>query len=183
MSLDRLLLPFGLGFLAANVRILAQFGLYLKRRRHALLVWPSLRPPFFSLFLAIGVVLGVLLVYNLAFLRPTGAQLFGEGMMFLYYAYLVRLKQRVRLGFYEDGIWAETAFVPYRQIDAISWHDTPQVTLIIVSRLRSLARRLVVPGDLYGAARRVLRERIAAHDIKLTGAGLELGLRDTSEDA
>jgi len=183
MSLDRLLLIFGLGFLAANVRILAQFGLYLRRRRHALLVWPSLRPPFFSLFLAIGVVLGVLLVYNLAFLRPTGAQLFGEGMMFLYYAYLVRLKQRVRLGFYEDGIWTETAFVPYRQIDAIRWQDTPQVALIIVSRVRSLARRLIVPGDLYGAARRVLRERIAARDIKLTGAGLELGLRDTSDDA
>jgi hypothetical protein len=40
-----------------------------------------------------------------------------------------------------------------------------------------------VPGDLYGAARRVLRERIAARDIRLTGAGLELGLRDPSDDA
>lgn len=183
MSLDRLLLLFGLGFLTANLRVLAQFGLYLKRRRHALLVWPPPRPPFFGLLLAIGVVLGVLLVYNLMFLRPTGEQLFGEGMMFLYYAYLARLKQRIRLGFYEDGIWADTGFVPYRQIDAVSWRDTPQITLVIVSRLRSLARRLVVPGDVYGAARRVLRERIAAHDIKLTGTGLDLGLRDTTEDA
>jgi hypothetical protein len=41
-----------------------------------------------------------------------------------------------------------------------------------------VARRLVVPGRLYGEARRVLLDRIKAHDIQFGGTGLELGSRD-----
>jgi hypothetical protein len=55
------------------------------------------------------------------------------------------------------------------------------VTLIIISRLRNLARRLKVPGDKYGAARRVLRDKIGAHAIHFTGTGLDLGDHDERE--
>jgi hypothetical protein len=51
-----------------------------------------------------------------------------------------------------------------------------------VPRLRSLARRLVVPGAPDGAARRLLREKIAAHDIQLLHTGLELGAHDEIDD-
>ena len=46
-----------------------------------LLVWPSPKPPYYGMALAIGVVMGMLVFYKLVFLRR---QVFGEGMMFLY---------------------------------------------------------------------------------------------------
>ena len=45
----------------------------------------------------------------------------------------------------------------------------------------SIARRLEIPGHLYGQARRVLRDKIKAHDISMGGAGLDLGSRDEQD--
>jgi hypothetical protein len=50
--------------------------------------------------------------------------------------------------------------VPYWKIGAVSWREG-EIALVIVSRLRTLARRLVVPGIHYAAARRLLRDKIA----------------------
>jgi len=88
------------------------------------------------------------------------------------------LSRRIRVGFYADGIWAEGGFMPYQQIGGVSWREDSEITLIVISKLRHLARRLVVPGDLYGAARRLLRDKVAAHDIRFTGTGLDLGDSD-----
>ena len=109
-------------------------------------------------------------------------QLFGIGMMFVYYGYLVPLSRRIGRGFYADGIWSESGFVPYWKIGAVSWREGEEIALVIVSRLRNLARRLVVPGAHYAAARRLLRDKIAAHDIQLIHTGLELGAHDESDD-
>jgi hypothetical protein len=38
--------------------------------------------------------------------------------------------------------------------------------------LRNLARRLTVPGDKYGAARRLLRDKVGDKTVKGTGLGL-----------
>ena len=54
---------------------------------------------------------------------------------------------------------------------------------MIVSKLRNLARRLIVPGDKYGAARRLLRDKIGEHAIHFTGTGLDLGDHDERDDA
>jgi hypothetical protein len=56
------------------------------------------------------------------------------------------------------------------------------VTLILISRLRNLARRLIVPGDKYGAARRLLRDKIGEHEIHFAGTGLDLGVRDERDE-
>jgi hypothetical protein len=40
----------------------------------------------------------------------------------------------------------------------------------------------VVPGIHYAAARRLLRDKIAAHDIQLLRTGLELGDHDERDD-
>jgi len=110
-------------------------------------------------------------------------QAFGETMMFAYYAYLMPLSRRIGRGFYEDGIWADTAFIPYNEVGGISWREGEhQATLIVVSRLRNLARRLIVPGDKYGAAKRLLRDKINEHIIQFGGAGLDLGARDERDD-
>jgi hypothetical protein len=175
-----ILVLLGLGFLVANARLLVEYLRFRRRRRGALLIWPIPKPPYYGMALAIGVVLGLLLFYKLVVLHR---QAFGEAMMFLYYGYLLPLNLRIRRGFYEDGIWADSSFIPYNEVGGISWREGEhQVTLIVISRLRNLARRLAVPVENYGAARRLLRDKIAKHDIHFTGTGLDLGDHDERDE-
>ncbi len=179
----RLLLLFGLGFLAANLFGLAELVLYWRRRRTALLTWPGRRPPHFHMQVGIGVALGLLLVYDL-FLRPgAGEQTFGVGMMFAYYAGILPASSRIRRGFYRDGIWSDRRFVRYARIGAISWHGEGEPVLLLAARRGRTAARLVVPGSMLGAVRRLLRDLIGRHDIDLAEAGLQLGLKDERDDA
>jgi hypothetical protein len=67
------------------------------------------------------------------------------------------------------------------QISAVSWREGTDPTLVLVSHLRSVARRLRVPGPLYGQARRLLQDRIKAHEIHFGGAGLDLGSRGEAD--
>ena len=179
MTLQDILLLLGAGFLVANVRSALDFLRFLRRRSSALLVWLPPRPPYHGVLIAIGVIMGLLIVYNVSLspIRST-RQLFGEAMMFLYYTAAVAMNRAIARGFYADGIWAEGGFMPYRQIGAISWREGKDVTLLMTARMRHFARKLVVPGNLYGAARRLLRDKIEAHDIKFVQTGLDLGLGD-----
>lgn len=178
----QILLLLGVGFLIANALVAFDALRFLRRRSSAVLTWRGPRPRYYGLQLALGVVLGLLLVYDLFILRRPAAQLFGISMMFVYYGYLVPLSRRFGRGFYADGIWSESGFVPYWKIGAVSWREGEEIALVIVSRLRNLARRLVVPGIHYAAARRLLRDKIAAHDIQLMHTGLELGAHDERDD-
>jgi hypothetical protein len=178
----RVLLLLGLGFLIANVRIAVEALKFVRRRSSAVLTWRGPKPRYYGLQLALGVILGLLLFYDMFVLRRPAPQLFGVGMMFLYYGYLMPLSGRIGRGFYADGIWSENGFVPYWKIGAVSWREGEEIALVIVSRLRNLARRLIVPGTHYAAARRLLRDKIAAHDIQLMRTGLELGVHDERDD-
>ena len=173
------LLVLGVGFLIANARLLIEYARFLKRRRQALLTWPSPKPPYYAMTLGIGVVLGLLVMLNLY----CGGPIFGELMMFLYYGYLLPLSLTIGRGFYEDGIWADSTFIPYNEVGGVSWREGEnEVTLVLISRLRNLARRLIVPGDKYGAARRLLRDKIGEHEIHFAGTGLDLGVRDERDE-
>ena len=107
--------------------------------------------------------------------------LFGEAMMFIYYICLFPLATRIARGFYKDGVWSDTGFMPWSQISAVSWRDEGSVTLMLISHGKSIARRLEVPGAQYGEARRVLLDRVKAHDIHIGGAGLNLGTREEGD--
>jgi hypothetical protein len=175
------LLLLGLGFLVANARLLLEYLKFQRRRKGALLIWVSPKPPYYGMGLAVGVALGFLVFFKIVISHQ---QAFGEIMMFLYYAYLLPLSRRIRRGFYADGIWADSDFIPYNEVGGISWREGEhQVTLVLISRLRNLARRLNVPGDKYGAARRLLRDKIGEHAIHFTGTGLDLGLHDERDEA
>ena len=175
------LLVLGLGFLVADAKLVLDYLQYRKRRRNALLTWPSPKPPQYGVALGIGVALGLLVFYKLVVLRT---QAFGEAMMFAYYAYLMPLSHRIGRGFYEDGIWADTAFIPYNEVGGISWREGEHnVSLIVISRLRNLARKLAVPLEHYGAARRLLRDKIGEHEIHFFGTGLDLGAHDERDEA
>jgi hypothetical protein len=177
--LNGVLLVLGGGFLIANARIVFQYLTFRRRRRTTLLTWTAPKPPYYSLVLMIGAAVGILGVAKILVHR----QVFGETMMFVYYACLTPLSRRIGRGFYEEGIWADTSFIPYNEVGGISWREGEhQVTLIVISRLRNLARRLAVPMEHYGAARRLLRDKIAAHDIHFFGTGLDLGEHDERDE-
>jgi len=179
--LASVLLVLGAGFLVANARLLLEYLRFRKRRKAAVLVWPSPKPPYYGTGLAIGVVLGAIVFYKLVF---THQPAFGETMMFVYYGYLVPLSRRIGRGFYQDGIWLEAGFIPYNEVGGISWREGEHsVALVVISRLKNLARVLPVPIEHYGAARRVLRDKIGEHAIHFTGTGLDLGAHDERDEA
>jgi hypothetical protein len=172
----------GIGFLLANLRVFFQFIRFLRLRSSALLTWPGRKPPFYGLLLALGAILSVLIVWKIAVLKQRPFDVFGESMMLLYYTYALPLSLRIGRGFYEDGIWADGGFIPYSQIGGLTWREGEQLTLVLMYRMRNLARRLVVPERYYGAARRLLRDKIAAHHIHFTGKTLDLGVHDERDD-
>lgn len=181
MSLTLILFLFGVGFFVANVKVIADLLRFQLRRSAALLTWPGPKPPFYGFSLGLGVVLGLLLAFKIFVQHRPVEQLFGEAMMFLYYGYSFPLSTRISRGFYRDGVWSDSGFISWRQISAVSWKEEGRITLILISRLRSIARRLQVPGELYGEARRLLRDKVKAHDIHIGGTGLDLGSRDDSD--
>jgi hypothetical protein len=176
------LIVLGVGFLAANLRLLFQFLRFLRLRSTAMLTWPGRRPPFYTLLVLLGAVLSLLIVYKLAVLHLRLVDVFGETMMLVYYSYAVPLSLKIGRGFYKDGIWADGGFVPYSRIGGLTWREGEQLTLVMIYRMGDFARRLVVPEMYYGAARRLLRDKIAAHDIHFTGKPLDLGLHDERDD-
>jgi hypothetical protein len=187
------LFVFGLGFLAANVKLIVDLVRFQTRKRTALLVWEAPKPRFYAFNLALGVACGVLLAVEVFMLKRPIRDLFGEAMMFIYYGYAFPLSTRISRGFYRDGVWSDSGFMRWARIAAVSWKEaqaeavpeTSQprgtMTLVLISSVRSLARRLTVPGPVYGQARRVLLDRIKAHDIHIGGTGLDLGSRGETD--
>ena len=174
------LLIIGAGFLIANARMFLDYLKYRRMRSGALLTWPSPRPRNYLLTLLLGVTSAILVINKLVVARYP----FGELMMFLYFGCLTPLTQRIGRGFYQDGIWADSAFIPYNEVGGISWRESENaVSLVVISRLRNLARKLAVPVEHYAAARRLLREKIGEHEIHFSGTGLDLGVRDERDEA
>ena len=179
--LAQVLFLFGIGFLAANIKVIADLLRFQVRQRSALLVWQNPKPRYYGFSLALGVVLGVLIAVKALYLRRPPDTLFGEAMMFVYYGYAFPLSTRIARGFYRDGIWSDSGFMRWGQISAVSWKEEGHVTLILISHFKNIARRLEIPGNLYGEARRLLRDKVKAHDIHIGGSGLDLGSRDDQD--
>jgi len=176
--LTRVLFLFGVGFLAANAKVVADLVRFRWRHRHSVLTWEAAKPKFYGFMLGLGVVLGLMLAFKIFVQRRPPEQLFGETMMFVYYGYAFPLSTRILRGFYRDGVWTDTGFMRWGQISAVSWKEARNPVLILISQAGNIARRLEIPGHLYGEARRVLRDKITAHDIHMGGSGLDLGSRD-----
>jgi hypothetical protein len=179
--LQRVLFVFGVGFLIANLIVVADLVRFRLRKRSALLTWPGSKPRFYGFSLALGVMLGLLFVFKLFVQHRPIQTLLGESMMFVYYGYALPLSTRIARGFYRDGIWSDTGFMNWAQISAVSWKDEGTVTLVLISHFKNIAKRLEVPGNLYGQARRLLRDQIKAHAIHIGGTGLDLGSRDEAD--
>jgi len=179
--LQRLLFLFGIGFFAANVKVGTDLLRYQRRKRSALLIWQNPKPRYYHFSLTLGVILVGLFAFKLFIQHREMKTLLGEAMMSVYYVFALPLSTRIARGFYEDGVWSDNGFMPWSQISAVSWRDEGTVTLMLISHGKSIARRLEVPGAQYGEARRVLLDRVKAHDIHIGGAGLNLGTREEGD--
>ena len=83
--LQRILFVFGIGFLIANLVIIADLIRFRIRKRSALLVWEGEKPRFYGFSLALGVMLGLLFVFKLFVQHRPIQTLLGESMMLVYY--------------------------------------------------------------------------------------------------
>jgi len=177
-----LLATIGVGFLLANLRIGYQLLRFGRLRSSALLTWPGRSQAYPRLALVMGIVLALVISVKLVVLRRPPIECFGESMMLLYYVYLVPLGERIGRGFYQEGLWLDSGFLPYAAIGGLTWREEPEPTLVVLPRMTRLARRLAVPPEYYGQARRLLRDKISGHDIHFTGKALDLGAHDDRED-
>ena len=178
----RSLYAIGAAFLLINLHQFYQYLRFARIRSTALLTWPAPRPPLYRLFTWVGAVLAILVFYKLAVLKLHPQYVFGETMMLVYYVYALPLGAKIARGFYEDGIWNEAGFIPYANIGGLTWREGDPPTLVLLYRWRTFARQLIVPEPYYGQARRLLRDKIAAHDIHFTGKTLDLGVHDERDD-
>jgi len=173
----RVLLLFGIGFLIANVIVALELVRFHRNKRTALLIWSRPKPRYYWANLLLGVILGLLIIAEVLLKRPTYS-LFGEAMMFVYYIGLYPLRARIPRGFFANGVWSDSAFMRWSDISGVSWKEEKRVTLILISKARNLARRLDVPSAQYGEARRLLKDRVKAHDLNIGSVGLDLGSRE-----
>ena len=165
----------GAGFLVANVRLLGRFLRFLRLRSSAILTWEGRRTSFYEVSLAFGILLGLLAFLKLVVWDRPLIDAFAEAMAFIYYGYAFPLSLRIERGFYDTGVWSNKGLVPYGQIGGLSWQEGAEPRLVLIDRVRNLARHLDVPQEHYGEVRRLLRDKIAAQDIRFGGKGLDLG--------
>ena len=175
----RLLFVLGVGFLVANIKVSVDLLRFRHQKRFALLTWRGPRPRYYQLHILLAITLGLLLAAKLVRHEPERA--FGEAMMFVYYGLAFPLSVRIARGFYRDGIWSDSGFMRWAQISAVSWKEDGPITLILISHMRQIARRLQVPAHLYGQDRRVLQDKIREHALRIGGSGLDLGSRNEGD--
>jgi len=180
--LTSLLYLLGAGFFVFNLYLFVQYARNRRLERSAVVTWPAPRPPLYRLFLWVGAVLAIVIFYKLAVLKLHPKFVFGETMMLIYYVYAMPLAQKIRRGLYADGIWTDSGYIAYADIGGLTWREGEHPILVVLYRWRSFARKLTVPQPFFGESRKVLRDKIAAHDIHFTGKAIDLGLHDERDD-
>ena len=165
-ALSVVLLGLGLYFLVLLIRGLRGYLLFRKVRPTALLTWPVPRSGQFPFLLTLGVVATAVTALNAYLDRPLHHVL-SQALMAAYFILMVPLCQNIRLGFYDQGVWADTGFLPYAKIGRIAFRETPEIVLILLPRGRSGSFRLPVPPEEYGAVRKVLEEKIRARIVNM----------------
>jgi hypothetical protein len=171
--LSVVLLGLGIYFSILLIRGLRGYLLFRKVRPTALLTWPVPRSGQLPFLLVLGVLAAGVTALNAYLERPLHHVL-SQALMAAYFILMVPLCQSIRLGFYDEGVWADTGFLPYANIGRIAFRETPEIVLILLPRGRSGSFRLPVPPEEYGAVRKVLEEKIRARVVNVE-AGI-LGL-------
>jgi len=94
--------------------------------------------------------------------------------LFAWDGLVVPLTLRIHRGLYQEGVWADTRFLPYGKIGRMAFVERPEIVLVLVPRSGSRALRLPVPASEYGAVRRVLEDKIRERAVNMEQAILGL---------
>jgi hypothetical protein len=167
------LLGLGVYFSVLLVRGLMGYMRFRKVRPTAQLTWPVRPPAHLPFLLGLGVVATILTFVN-GYLNRPFHHVYSQAVMALYFMFMVPLSARIHLGFYRDGVWADTGFLPYAKIGRMAFREGHEIVLILLPRGGSQSFRLPVPPEEYGAVRKVLEEKIRARVVNVE-AGI-LGL-------
>jgi hypothetical protein len=181
----------GLSFIALaalfalwNSVALYQYLAYRRLASFAELTWLPTKPWFYSLCLGIGFFMTSLTAISIFFLDRPLLTVVAQALMALYYVVLFPLSFQIRRGLYASGIWSEGGFVPYSRVRALNWLERPEVVLVLRTERGLMGAgyaRLVVPGDVYGEARKILAGHI--EDRSLSVGKSILGLSDSESPA
>ena len=165
-------------FTVLVVRGLLGYQRFRRVRPTALLTWPTRRPANYLFLLGLGFLSAGLAFLNASLGRPLH-HVYSQAVMALYFVGMVPLSRRIHLGLYDDGVWADSGFLPYAKIGRMAFRETPDLVLILLPRGRSGSFRLPVPREDYGAVRKVLDEKIRAHVLNVEQGILGLGTAAT----
>jgi hypothetical protein len=144
---------------------------YLRFRRiapTAVLTWAAPRPAQLPWLVTLGVLGAVTATFNAWTHRPV-QHVIGLALMAVYFLGLVPLARRIRLGVYADGVWAHRGFLRFEDVARIAFVETPAIVLLLQPR-RGASYKLPVPGEEYGAVRKVLEEKARAGVLRLEPA-------------
>ena len=164
---------FGTYFLVLMIRDGWTYWRFLRTLPSALLTWRTPRPAHLPLLVALGCVSAAIAALNARLDRPI-LHVVSQSCIAIYFVLMVPLLAQIRLGFYQDGIWAVGGFLAYGDIARLAFHETPEIVLVLLRRGRHRSFRLPVPPAEYGAVRKMLEDRIRVHSVNVE-AGL-LGL-------
>lgn len=167
------LIGLGVYFSILLARGVVGYVFFRKVRSRALLTWRLAPPPQFAWVVVLGVVSLAVAILNITLQRPLH-HLYGQFAMSAYFILMVPLTARIHRGLYEDGVWAESGFLPYASIGRMAFREGPEIILILLPRGRSGSFRLPVPREEYGAVRKVLEEKIRTHAVNMDAAILGL---------
>ncbi len=142
-------------------------------RRQAVLAWPAHGPTLRPVWMALGIVAALLAVGGAA-LDARWVHTFSQGIMAVYFLAVPPLARTMGVGFYTRGIWLETGFVRYDRIARWTFHDSPDVLLILVLRGSERAVVLAVPNEEYGTSRKILQMQVRDHVLQPDPAILDL---------
>jgi hypothetical protein len=148
----------GLYFGVQLLRGLAGYRRYREVAPTAMATWPTPQPARLGLLNALGVSGAVL-----------GGVLAGQGkpvhhvvafaLMAVYFLGMVPLARRIRLGVYRDGVWAHRGFLRWEDVARIAFVEGPPIVLLLQPRHGGASYKLPVPGNEYGAVRRILEDK------------------------
>ncbi len=163
------LLGLGLYFGVQLVRGARGYLQYRRVARTALLTWPAPGPAQLPWLLLLG-CFGAVLALVLALQHKPAHHVAAFALMSAYFLGLVPLARRIRLGLYQDGVWAHRGFLPWPKVARIAFVGEPEIVLLLTARHKAVPFKLPVPAAEYGAVRKILEEKTRAGQLRLEPA-------------
>jgi hypothetical protein len=167
------LVGLGVYFFVQLVRGFAGYLRFRSVRPTALLTWPAPRPAQLPWLLAMGVAGAITAAINAGLHRPAH-HVAGLVLMAVYFLGLVPLARRIRLGLYRDGVWAHRGFLRWSEVARIAYVEGSPIVLLLQPRRGGASFKLPVPGEDYGAVRKVIEEKARTGVLRLEPAILGL---------